>query len=82
MSTLTRSRSALAVGLALGVVFGIWNVLSAYLAPLADDSLAAIGAFSARRSGSSADSRASPSAAGLQRFDDTACTVTLSANVQ
>jgi hypothetical protein len=45
MTMRTRSRSALAEGLALGVVFGIWNVLSAYLAPLADDSLAAIGAF-------------------------------------
>lgn len=45
MIILTRPPGALAVGLVLGVVFSVLNVISAYLAPLADDSLAVIAAF-------------------------------------
>jgi hypothetical protein len=45
MTILRTSRGALIMGLALGVVFSVLNVVSAYVAPLADDSLAALGAF-------------------------------------
>jgi|SoiMethySBSTD1v2_1073268.scaffolds.fasta_scaffold01762_20 hypothetical protein len=45
MIILTRPPGALAVGLVLGVVFSVLNVISAYVAPLADDSLTAIAAF-------------------------------------
>lgn len=45
MIILTRPPGALAVGLVLGVVFSVLNVISAYVAPLADDSLAAVAAF-------------------------------------
>jgi len=45
MIILTRPPGALAVCLVLGVVFSVLNVISAYVAPLADDSLTAIAAF-------------------------------------
>jgi len=45
MIILTRPPGALAVGLVLGVVFSVLNVISAYVAPLADDSLTAVAAF-------------------------------------
>jgi len=45
MIILTRPPGALAVGLVLGVVFSVLNVISAYVAPLADDSLTPIAAF-------------------------------------
>jgi hypothetical protein len=45
MANLTRPRSALAVGLALGAVFSVLNVISAYIAPLEDDTLSALAAF-------------------------------------
>lgn len=45
MIIVTRPPHALAVGLVLGVAFSVLNVISAYIAPLADDSLAAVAAF-------------------------------------
>ena len=45
MTNLTTSRGALVVGLALGAVFSVLNVISAYIAPLEDDTLSAIAAF-------------------------------------
>jgi hypothetical protein len=45
MANLTRPRDALALGLALGVVFSVLNVMSAYIAPLADDTLPSLAAF-------------------------------------
>lgn len=45
MTNLTTSRGALVVGLALGAVFSVLNVISAYIAPLADDSVPVIAAF-------------------------------------
>jgi hypothetical protein len=45
MTGLTRSPDALAIGLALGGVFSVLNVVSASIAPLADDTLPALAAF-------------------------------------
>ena len=45
MSNLTKSRGALVVGLTLGAVFSALNVISAYIAPLEDDTLPALAAF-------------------------------------
>jgi hypothetical protein len=45
VTTLTTSRGALVVGLALGAVFSILNVISAFIAPLEDDTLSALAAF-------------------------------------
>ena len=45
MTSLTTSRGALVVGLALGAVFSVLNVVSAYVAPLEDDTLSVIAAF-------------------------------------
>lgn len=45
MTNLTSSRGALVVGLALGAVFSALNVISAYIAPLEDDTLGVIAAF-------------------------------------
>ena len=45
MIDLTRSRDALALGLVLGAVFSVANAISAYIAPLEDDTLPALAAF-------------------------------------
>jgi hypothetical protein len=45
MIDLTRSRDALALGLVLGAVFSVANVISSYIAPLEDDSLSVLAAF-------------------------------------
>ena len=45
MIILTRPPGALVVGLILGLVFSVLNVISAYVAPLADEPRWLVGAF-------------------------------------
>jgi hypothetical protein len=45
MANLTTSRGALVAGLTVGVVFSTLNVISAYVAPLEDDTFPALAAF-------------------------------------
>src|SRR2546423_117654 len=42
---MSRFTNAVAVGALIGAIFGVWNLVATFAAPLADDSPAALAAF-------------------------------------